>query len=99
MEKNKVDANCEEIKDEMKWVLDSSFDHKGRVPLRASTGSWKSSLFIIGKELLLTPLDSQTIIIHNSTQNVFFFTFYLLINWFTNYLYEFFMNIFLFFIN
>lgn len=50
MEKNKVDGNCEEINDEMKWVLDSSLDHRGRVPLRASTGSWKSSLFIIAIE-------------------------------------------------
>nr|GMD01449.1 protein NRT1/ PTR FAMILY 5.6-like [Ipomoea batatas] len=33
--------------DEQKWVYDSSLDHKGRVPLRASTGVWKSSLFII----------------------------------------------------
>lgn len=35
--------------DEEKWVYDSSMDHKGRVPLRASTGVWKASLFIIGK--------------------------------------------------
>lgn len=40
--------NPEEADDEMKWVLDSSVDHKGRVPLRASTGSWKASIFIIG---------------------------------------------------
>ncbi|GFY93227.1 major facilitator superfamily protein [Actinidia rufa] len=33
--------------DEEKWVYDSSVDHKGRVPLRASTGVWKASLFII----------------------------------------------------
>uniref|UniRef100_A0A2N9GN53 Major facilitator superfamily (MFS) profile domain-containing protein n=1 Tax=Fagus sylvatica TaxID=28930 RepID=A0A2N9GN53_FAGSY len=32
---------------EEKWVHDSSVDHKGRVPLRASTGVWKASLFII----------------------------------------------------
>jgi len=69
MEKNKVDGNCEEINDEMKWVLDSSLDHRGRVPLRASTGSWKSSLFIIGEEHFLTPLDSHTTIIHNTTQS------------------------------
>lgn len=31
-----------------KWVHDSSLDHKGRLPLRASTGAWKASLFIIG---------------------------------------------------
>ncbi|XP_073034646.1 protein NRT1/ PTR FAMILY 5.6-like [Primulina eburnea] len=36
--------------DSEKWVSDSSFDHKGRVPLRASTGAWKASLFIIGIE-------------------------------------------------
>ncbi|KAI4354579.1 hypothetical protein L6164_003429 [Bauhinia variegata] len=36
--------------DEMKWVYDSSVDHKGRVPLRSSTGSWKASLFIIAIE-------------------------------------------------
>lgn len=36
--------------DEVKWVLDSSVDHKGRVPLRASTGSWKAALFIIAIE-------------------------------------------------
>ena len=39
--------------DEKKWVYDSSVDHKGRLPLRASTGVWKASLFIIGKESLL----------------------------------------------
>ncbi|KAK4396189.1 protein NRT1/ PTR FAMILY 5.7 [Sesamum angolense] len=33
-----------------KWVYDSSLDHKGRIPLRASTGAWKASLFIIGME-------------------------------------------------
>jgi peptide/histidine transporter 3/4 len=49
MEKNRVYAKTGEVDDEMKWVHDSSFDHKGRVPLRASTGSWKASLFIIGK--------------------------------------------------
>lgn len=35
--------------DDEKWVYDSSVDHKGRVPLRATTGVWKASLFIIGK--------------------------------------------------
>lgn len=34
--------------DEDKWVHDSSVDYKGRIPLRASTGVWKASLFIIG---------------------------------------------------
>ncbi|XP_028772953.1 protein NRT1/ PTR FAMILY 5.6-like, partial [Neltuma alba] len=36
--------------DETKWVYDSSLDHKGRLPLRASTGSWKAALFIIAIE-------------------------------------------------
>ncbi|XVE96948.1 hypothetical protein REPUB_Repub02eG0268200 [Reevesia pubescens] len=36
--------------DEEKLVYDSSVDHKGRVPLRASTGVWKASLFIIAIE-------------------------------------------------
>jgi len=34
---------------EEKWVYDSSVDHKGRAPLRSSTGVWRASLFIIGK--------------------------------------------------
>ncbi|XP_073289301.1 protein NRT1/ PTR FAMILY 5.6-like [Primulina huaijiensis] len=42
--KESVDVDSE------KWVCDSSFDSKGRVPLRASTGAWKASLFIIGIE-------------------------------------------------
>ncbi|KAK4478545.1 hypothetical protein RD792_014026 [Penstemon davidsonii] len=36
--------------DEEKWVYDSSVDHKGRLPLRSSTGSWTASLFIIAIE-------------------------------------------------
>lgn len=36
--------------DEDKWVYDSSKDHKGRAPHRASTGVWKASLFIIAIE-------------------------------------------------
>ena len=36
--------------DHEKWVNDSSLDHKGQVPLRAETGAWKASFFIIGKE-------------------------------------------------
>ncbi|KAF8397393.1 hypothetical protein HHK36_016306 [Tetracentron sinense] len=39
-------SESEEV-DDKKWVYDSSVDHKGRVPLRASTGVWKASLFII----------------------------------------------------
>lgn len=34
--------------EENEWVYDSSVDFKGRVPLRASTGGWKASLFVIG---------------------------------------------------
>ncbi|GFY93205.1 major facilitator superfamily protein [Actinidia rufa] len=33
--------------DEKKWVYDSSVDHNGKIPFRASTGVWKVSLFII----------------------------------------------------
>ncbi|XP_027335767.1 protein NRT1/ PTR FAMILY 5.6-like [Abrus precatorius] len=50
MEKNKHDANPGEVNDKMKWVHDSSLDHRRRVPLRTSTGSWKASLFIIAIE-------------------------------------------------
>ena len=39
----------DEGRDEEKWVHDSSVDYKGKVPLRASTGVWKASLFIISK--------------------------------------------------
>lgn len=40
--------------DHEKWVCDSSVDHKGRVPLRSSTGVWKASLFIIGNSSSFT---------------------------------------------
>lgn len=36
--------------DDQKWVYDSSLDHKGRIPLRASTGAWRASIFIIAME-------------------------------------------------
>ncbi|KAK6943580.1 Proton-dependent oligopeptide transporter family [Dillenia turbinata] len=36
--------------DDERWVYDSSIDHRGRVPLRASTGVWRASLFIIAIE-------------------------------------------------
>ncbi|KAL1327266.1 hypothetical protein HN51_037336 [Arachis hypogaea] len=42
LEKRKIEEEEEE-----KWVLDASKDYKGRVPLRASTGSWKASLFVL----------------------------------------------------
>ncbi|KAL5709388.1 hypothetical protein ACHQM5_020085 [Ranunculus cassubicifolius] len=35
---------------EEKWVYDSSLDHRGRTPLRSSTGVWKASLFILAIE-------------------------------------------------
>ena len=37
-----------EESDEEKWVHDASVDYKERVPLRASTGVWKASLFVLG---------------------------------------------------
>lgn len=46
-QKNEAQTN---IKDQEKWVYDSSLDNRGRVPLRASTGVWKTSLFIIAIE-------------------------------------------------
>ncbi|KNA23238.1 hypothetical protein SOVF_026680 [Spinacia oleracea] len=36
--------------EEESQVVDSSFDYKGRVPHRSSTGSWKASLFILAME-------------------------------------------------
>nr|GEZ28297.1 major facilitator superfamily domain, general substrate transporter [Tanacetum cinerariifolium] len=40
---NGMDANEKEM------VYDSSLDHKGRLPLRSSTGTWKAAFFIIGE--------------------------------------------------
>ncbi|CAA2964178.1 NRT1 PTR FAMILY [Olea europaea subsp. europaea] len=45
MEKKKKEESLDI--DEEKWVYDSSVDYKGRVPRRASTGTWKASIFII----------------------------------------------------
>ncbi|CAA7046215.1 unnamed protein product [Microthlaspi erraticum] len=36
--------------DQQKWVVDSSVDSKGNLPLRARTGAWKAALFIIAIE-------------------------------------------------
>ncbi|KAF3543864.1 hypothetical protein DY000_02002036 [Brassica cretica] len=36
--------------DQHNWVLDSSLDSRGHVPLRARTGAWKAALFIIAIE-------------------------------------------------
>lgn len=45
----KRNGHKSEEKEEQKWVLDDSVDYKGRVPLRAATGVWKASLFVLGK--------------------------------------------------
>lgn len=47
MEKLKKEETLDDNED--KFVHDYSVDHKGKVPLRASTGVWKASLFIISK--------------------------------------------------
>ncbi|KAI3987109.1 hypothetical protein MKX01_036899 [Papaver californicum] len=46
----KVLEKQEDSAKEEKWVSDASVDHKGRRPLRASTGVWKAALFIIAIE-------------------------------------------------
>ncbi|KAL6142187.1 hypothetical protein ACLB2K_060470 [Fragaria x ananassa] len=43
-------SSKEAAENQEKWVYDSSVDHKGNVPLRASTGVWKASLFIVAIE-------------------------------------------------
>lgn len=48
--KKKSRGESREDDEQEKWVNDSSLDHRGRVPLRASTGVWKASLFIISIE-------------------------------------------------
>lgn len=48
MEKRKGAESRRDDAGEEKWVYDSSMDHKGRVPRRASTGVWKAARFIIG---------------------------------------------------
>ena len=50
MEKRKQGKS--EGNEKQKWVHDASVDYKGRVPLRASTGVWKASLFVLGKKLI-----------------------------------------------
>lgn len=42
-------TSSEELNYDEKWVCDSSVDYNGSVPVRASTGVWKASLFIICK--------------------------------------------------
>ena len=50
MEHNKVDTKLQESSydDQQKWVLDSSLDSRGGVPVRARTGAWRAALFVIG---------------------------------------------------
>ncbi|KAL1195885.1 Protein NRT1/ PTR FAMILY 5.7 [Cardamine amara subsp. amara] len=51
MEHNKIDAELQDsYDDQQKWVLDSSTDSKGEIPLRARTGAWRAALFIIAIE-------------------------------------------------
>ncbi|XP_047161953.1 protein NRT1/ PTR FAMILY 5.6-like [Vigna umbellata] len=43
----KRNGHKSEEKEEQKWVLDDCVDYKGRIPLRAATGVWKASLFVL----------------------------------------------------
>jgi len=53
MNSNSLVEKREELEgDTEKWVHDSSVDHRGRAPLRSSTGVWTASLFIIGTALI-----------------------------------------------
>lgn len=46
--RKQLDGGGEESEED-KWVHDASVDYRGRVPLRAFTGVWKASLFILSK--------------------------------------------------
>ncbi|XP_010504182.1 PREDICTED: protein NRT1/ PTR FAMILY 5.7 [Camelina sativa] len=51
MEHNKVDTELQDsYDDQQKWVLDSSTDSRGKIPLRSRTGAWRAALFIIAIE-------------------------------------------------
>ncbi|XP_009378872.2 protein NRT1/ PTR FAMILY 5.6-like [Pyrus x bretschneideri] len=50
MEERRGAKSSKVIEDEEQWVYDSSLDHKGNIPIRASTGVWKASLFIVAIE-------------------------------------------------
>ncbi|KFK34643.1 hypothetical protein AALP_AA5G172400 [Arabis alpina] len=52
MEHNsKTDPEIQDSYDnQQKWVLDSSLDSKGKIPLRARTGAWRAALFVIAIE-------------------------------------------------
>lgn len=51
----------ERERDEEKWVHDLSVDYRGRIPLRASTGVWRASLFIIS---IILPLFHSSCLIY-----------------------------------
>ena len=51
MEQRKNDI--ESYDDQHKWVLDSSLDSRGEIPVRARTGAWRAALFIIGMYIKL----------------------------------------------
>jgi hypothetical protein len=48
MDQEKKQGTREENEQE-KWVYDGSVDCKGKVPLRAKTGVWIASLFVLSK--------------------------------------------------
>ncbi|XP_010427058.1 PREDICTED: protein NRT1/ PTR FAMILY 5.7-like [Camelina sativa] len=51
MEHNKVNTELQDsYDDQQKWVLDSSTDSSGKIPLRSRTGAWRAALFIIAIE-------------------------------------------------
>lgn len=56
-----IDQSKNEESSQEKWVYDSCVDHKGRIPVRASTGAWKASVFIIGKQLLVNLINVSII--------------------------------------
>lgn len=58
---NRKNGETKEAGDQdCKWVHDSSIDYKGNSPVRASTGAWKASLFIIGKAFIAFFFSSVT---------------------------------------
>lgn len=49
VKENRKQDRREEENEQEKWVHDGSVDFKGKVPLRASTGVWIASLFVLSK--------------------------------------------------
>ncbi|GKE00112.1 hypothetical protein Tco_1388095, partial [Tanacetum coccineum] len=47
LEEHMIIVGNERDENETRWVCDSSLDHKGGLPLRSSTGTWKAAFFII----------------------------------------------------